>query len=743
MSIHKALLAAGYQYNHQNRPHSDGGPMEPSYVYKLKSDRSKTVWVHGDKAYTFDNSSRQRGDKVDHKTFIKKYLTPVKESKKTSNINKLFEAKFALKKDPKKKPPVQGDLKPAIIIHGKFGEEKDSNSAVFKSLEKKASASGIGIEVLGEVYDRGIDSWNESLNITPQQHAFARVNSFISQGKTYFEEDADLVESSSTQSTINNEVHKKFKADNWEGPFSIRRRSDGGIIDNARQYKSKSGNHNKAVDHLKDMGFNQSGADATGHSEDRGNYRISYLYHPHTKTRATVTTEHGAPLNVSIFHPNIKESKNLDELSTYAHRNYRASAHDQIVAAKDKPDSDSQKVYKKRLRGYMNSIKLDAKQHYTVKKIDEKHLMPNELKKREEIAQAIEREHPGMDKAKKMAIATANAKHMAEGTINYKKHSSGEATWEPSEQPWEHHGIKIKFRSIDYKGHSDVTTHAEHNGNIIPGSISSHPSGTHDAIRKYLAKKESLDEAKLSSDLTTKPSGAGNHDVYWKGKLTHHHIFNGSIGLSGRGNNVYGIFDTKRMKIAKIRGTLSQMKKALALTYAKNDPHEIKEETLDEISSDMIGRAAAGARKKSMAALKNKDTKLSIKKAHQAGAFDRESLHRSWGEQKAGSETPPVEEAITSRKEVETSLRPNHKSRKDVELVGRPDSDKDALNRQTAIRTRILETVRLANKKPVIIPAHYVQKDPAQPPVLVPAKVVAKRTQTIQVSQNKNPNDGK
>lgn len=44
----------------------------------------------------------------------------------------------------------------------------------------------------------------------------------------------------------------------------------------------------------------------------------------------------------------------------------------------------------------------------------EKTLTPAELKKREEIARAIERENPGIDKSKKMAIATAQAKKVAE-----------------------------------------------------------------------------------------------------------------------------------------------------------------------------------------------------------------------------------------------------------------------------------------------------------------------------------------
>ena len=44
----------------------------------------------------------------------------------------------------------------------------------------------------------------------------------------------------------------------------------------------------------------------------------------------------------------------------------------------------------------------------------EKTLTPAEKKKREEIAKAMERENPGMDMSKKMAIATAQAKKVAE-----------------------------------------------------------------------------------------------------------------------------------------------------------------------------------------------------------------------------------------------------------------------------------------------------------------------------------------
>jgi hypothetical protein len=50
-----------------------------------------------------------------------------------------------------------------------------------------------------------------------------------------------------------------------------------------------------------------------------------------------------------------------------------------------------------------------------------KTLTPAEKKKREEIAKAIERDNPGMDMSRKMAIATATAKKTTEGLFFGKK----------------------------------------------------------------------------------------------------------------------------------------------------------------------------------------------------------------------------------------------------------------------------------------------------------------------------------
>jgi hypothetical protein len=81
-------------------------------------------------------------------------------------------------------------------------------------LKKKAEKSGIAYGILKKVYDRGMAAWKSGHRpgATPQQWAFARVNSFITKGKgTWGGADKDLAAKVST----NEEFKKKF------GPLEI------------------------------------------------------------------------------------------------------------------------------------------------------------------------------------------------------------------------------------------------------------------------------------------------------------------------------------------------------------------------------------------------------------------------------------------------------------------------------------------------------------------------------------------
>lgn len=61
------------------------------------------------------------------------------------------------------------------------------------ALHEKSNKSSIPSSIIFEVFRRGLNSWNEGIEGTKQQHAFARVNSYIAKGKAY-ELDKDLGE---------------------------------------------------------------------------------------------------------------------------------------------------------------------------------------------------------------------------------------------------------------------------------------------------------------------------------------------------------------------------------------------------------------------------------------------------------------------------------------------------------------------------------------------------------------------
>lgn len=122
-----------------------------------------------------------------------------------SKVNEDFNAFFAEKYDDysanqlpdenktqETKPAKKGKSKSQVKFYNKFGEEIVVSKQVFEALEKKAEKSGIDVDILGEVYSRGRDAWKDTGKVTQEQYAFARVNSFINQGRSYFEEDADL-----------------------------------------------------------------------------------------------------------------------------------------------------------------------------------------------------------------------------------------------------------------------------------------------------------------------------------------------------------------------------------------------------------------------------------------------------------------------------------------------------------------------------------------------------------------------
>jgi hypothetical protein len=120
----------------------------------------------------------------------------------------------------------------------------------------------------------------------------------------------------------------------------------------------------------------------------------------------------------------MKEDVELDEAmgsSTIKHKQNISYMSDKEFASKykDRSDADLRSMAWRHGHGKPGT---PGHEHYVNRRkkglsediVNEKHLTPAEMKKREEVAQAIHRENPKMPMGKKMAIATSTAKKVAE-----------------------------------------------------------------------------------------------------------------------------------------------------------------------------------------------------------------------------------------------------------------------------------------------------------------------------------------
>jgi hypothetical protein len=98
-----------------------------------------------------------------------------------------------------------------------FGDAYEEFKPILEEIEglkKKAEKSGIAYSILKAVYDRGMAAWQggHRPGTTPQQWAFARVNSFITKGKgTWGKADKDLA----SKVNSNEEFSKFAEALEW------------------------------------------------------------------------------------------------------------------------------------------------------------------------------------------------------------------------------------------------------------------------------------------------------------------------------------------------------------------------------------------------------------------------------------------------------------------------------------------------------------------------------------------------
>ena len=152
----------------------------------------KDIALNADKKLPYDKKTDQP----------KKYVAGLSDKEKKSHDRHL--AKQGKKSDGDKsaykQSPADKKAKTKTSTHTKkykqmFGENDVSLDEAIKGLQKKAKKSGMPYSILKQVYNRGMAAWKggHRPGTTPQQWAFARVNSFITKSSgTWGKADKDL-----------------------------------------------------------------------------------------------------------------------------------------------------------------------------------------------------------------------------------------------------------------------------------------------------------------------------------------------------------------------------------------------------------------------------------------------------------------------------------------------------------------------------------------------------------------------
>ena len=182
----------------------------------------EAITESGDLVIVKQRKSNYIIDSEDKKYFIEKLsaaygkgLSTSTKDKRQAQFNK--QAKLP-DDDPRSYKPAPGDARAKTKVskhtkayHKKYGKDEaleqgtDELVKAYKKLtpleekqieglKKKAEESGISYSILKQVFDRGMAAWKSGHRpgATPHQWAFARVNSFITGGKTRTTADKDL-----------------------------------------------------------------------------------------------------------------------------------------------------------------------------------------------------------------------------------------------------------------------------------------------------------------------------------------------------------------------------------------------------------------------------------------------------------------------------------------------------------------------------------------------------------------------
>ena len=178
------------------KPGEKGAPTKKDF--KTARGEMKERYEIGTPEYTAHTKDITPGEKKENKFTMAPHMTkfdPVEYGIKLKDIKEWAERDSTIDKYQKR----YGDDYEQILseVVTKMIEKIEYIDEKIEGLQKKAEKSGISYSILKQVYDRGVAAWRTGHRpgTTPQQWAFARVNSFITKGSgTWGKADKDLAD---------------------------------------------------------------------------------------------------------------------------------------------------------------------------------------------------------------------------------------------------------------------------------------------------------------------------------------------------------------------------------------------------------------------------------------------------------------------------------------------------------------------------------------------------------------------
>ena len=188
------------------------GKKEEAAVYRSFIDfmKEKTKKMNEEKKFYTKKGKIKQSPEDKESGLPKKYVSGLSD-KEAKQKAKEIKKRMSLPKDhPDAYKPVDDVEDPGIIDKKKkekksasttkfqkaFGESFTDfmNESKIKGLQNKADKTGVSYTILKKVYDRGMEAWRSGHRpgIGQHQWAFARVNSFLTGGKTQKTADKDL-----------------------------------------------------------------------------------------------------------------------------------------------------------------------------------------------------------------------------------------------------------------------------------------------------------------------------------------------------------------------------------------------------------------------------------------------------------------------------------------------------------------------------------------------------------------------